>query len=128
MELKKLQEKNYTILIWGQPISKLSTKFKMEPQKLKDICGEKKIPLPARGHWSKVRFNKEVVKPPLPKIEHNNSQINIDPSPKARKFRTDYHRRAYELEQRKDLKFKVPKRISNYHPLVRASKNALGKY
>lgn len=125
MDEKNITRKELYHLIWDQPISKLSTKFKIEPQKLKDICGEKKIPVPTRGHWSKVRFNKEVVKPPLPEIENNNSQINIDTSPKARKFRTDYHRRAYELEQRKDLKFKDPGRISTYHPLVRASKRLL---
>lgn len=108
-------------LIWKQPLSQLAKRFNVEPQRLKEICAENEIPLPNRGYWSKVRFNKKVVEPPLPLIKNSNSKINL----KTRKFRTDYHKRAFELEQRKDLKFKVPGRISTYHPIVRTSKKLL---
>lgn len=108
-------------LVWKQPINQLAKRYKIEPHRLKEICTENNIPLPNRGYWSKVRFNKKVVKTPLSKIENFNSEVNL----KARKFRTDYHKRAFELEQRDDLKFKVPRKISTYHPLVRTSKKLL---
>ena len=113
-------------LVWNEPLSKLATKFNIETQYLKDICLENNIPLPTRGYWSKVRFDKEIDKPILPKIENENLKINIAQQ-QNRKFKTDYHRRAFELEQRKDLNFKVPARISKYHPLVRSSEKLLEK-
>jgi len=109
--------------VWNQPMGKLAKKFKIEQHKLREICIENKIPTPNKGYWSKIRFNKKVNKTPLSKIENSNSLINI----KARKFKTDYHKRAFELEQREDLKFKVPGRISAYHTLVRTSKKLLEK-
>ncbi|SDL60074.1 hypothetical protein [Kriegella aquimaris] len=121
MENSILNRQELYHLVWDQPISKLAKKFKIEPKRLKDICIENEIPLPNRGYWSKVRFNKKVDKTPLPKIENDHYPINL----KTRKFRTDYHKRAFELEQRKDLKFKVPGRIVTYHPMVRATKKLL---
>ncbi|MCG2460839.1 hypothetical protein K8352_08765 [Flavobacteriaceae bacterium F89] len=123
-----MKEKNFTRkelydLVWEQPMCKLAKKFKIEPQRLKEICEENEIPLPNSGYWSKVRFNKEVIKTQLPKIKNDNSQINL----KTRKFKADYLRRAFELEQRNDLKFKVPTRISTYHSLVRPAKKLFEK-
>tara|TARA_R110002051_G_scaffold7053_3_gene33263 strand:+ start:14979 stop:16055 length:1077 start_codon:yes stop_codon:yes gene_type:complete len=114
-------------LVWNEPLSKLATKFNIETQYLKDICLENNIPLPTRGYWSKVRFNKEIEKITLPKIENKNPKINLDPRQQHKKFKTDYHRRAFELEQRRDLNFKVPARISTYHPLIMTSKKLLEK-
>ena len=114
-------------LVWDHPISKLAKTFNLDPQRVKDICVENKIPLPYRGYWSKVRFKKKVVKTSLPKMENSIARINLNSGPKTRKFRTDYHQRAYELEQRKELKFIVPGSISIYHPMVKSSKKLLEK-
>lgn len=114
-------------LVWNHPLNELATRFNVETQYLKDICLENNIPLPTRGHWSKVKFNKEINKPTLPKIENKDLKINLDSKHQNKKFRTDYHRRAFELEQRKDLNFKVPVRISKYHPLVRSTEKLLEK-
>lgn len=108
-------------LVWKQPLTQLSKILQVEPQRVKEICIENKIPLPTKGYWSKVRFNKKVDKTPLPELEKGNVEINL----KTRKFRTAYHKQAFELGQRKDLNFKVPRRISTYHPLVRTSKKLL---
>ncbi len=121
MDKSSLTREQLYKLVWKEPFSRLSKSFNIESQRLKEICIENEIPLPNRGYWSKVRFNKKVVKTPLPKIENGDSQINL----KTRKFRTDYHKRAFELEQREDLRFKVPGRILVYHPIVTASKKLL---
>lgn len=121
MEKTVLTRQELYDLVWSLPMSKLAKKFKVEQERLKEICTENTIPLPKRGYWSKVRFNKKEVKAPLPKIENSNFLINL----KTREFRTDYHKRAFELEQRKYLKFKVPGSISTYRPLVKTSKKLL---
>ena len=125
MEENKFSRKELYNLVWDQPISKLAKMFNIDPQCLKDICAENNIPLPNRGYWSKVRFNKNVVKTTLPITENGKTHINLNPGIETRKFRTDYHKRAYELEQRKELKFKIPGSISIYHPIVRSSKKLL---
>ncbi|WP_339655362.1 hypothetical protein [uncultured Maribacter sp.] len=108
-------------LVWSKSISAIANDFQIKPQRVKEICKENEIPLPDRGYWSKIRFKKKVVKTPLPMIEHDNLLIDLN----IRKFRTDYHKRAFELAQRQDLNFKVPRKISTYHPLVKSSKNLL---
>jgi len=127
MHKKAFKRQELYELVWNEPLSKLSTRFNIETQYLKDICLENHIPLPTSGHWSKVKFNKEINKPTLPKIENKDLKINLDSKHQNKKFRTDYHRRAFELEQREDLNFKVPVRISKYHPLVRSSEKLLEK-
>lgn len=126
MHKKTFKRQELYELVWNEPLSKLSTRFYIETQYLKDICLENNIPLPTRGYWSKARFNKEIEKPTLPTIENENPKINIVQQ-QNRKFKTDYHRRAFELEQRKDLNFKVPVRISKYHQLVRSTERLLEK-
>lgn len=74
MEEKNFSRKEFYNLAWGQPMSKLAKIFNIDPQILKDICEENKIPLPNTGYWSKVRFNKKVVKTA-------NNDHNIPPSP-----------------------------------------------
>ncbi len=118
-----LTRKDLYDLVWSKSISAIANDFQIKPYRLREICQENKIPLPDRGYWSKLRFKKKVVKIPLPIIENDNLQINL----KTRKFRTDYHKRTFELTQRQDLNFKVPGRISTYHPLVESSKNLLEK-
>jgi hypothetical protein len=125
MKENNFSRKELYNLVWDQPIGKLAKIFNIDTQSLKDICGENKIPLPNRGYWSKIKFNKKVVKTSLPIMENSITHINLNSGPKIRKFRTDYHKRAYELEQRKDLKFIVPGSISFYHPIVRNSKKLL---
>ncbi|MFX0555630.1 hypothetical protein ACOCEA_02470 [Maribacter sp. CXY002] len=127
MDEKTFNRQELFELVWNEPLNKLAKKFNIEPQSLKDICTENNIPLPTLGFWSKVKFNKKVVKPTLPKIKNEDPKINLDCKQHIRKYRTDYHRRAFELEQRKDLNFKVPERISTYHSLIRASKKLLEK-
>lgn len=123
MEKIELSRQELYEWVWNQPMGKLAKKFKIEQHRLREICIENKIPIPNRGYWSKIRFNKKVDKAPLSKIENSESLINL----KARKFKSDYHKRAFELEQRNDLKFKVPGKISIYHPLVKTSKKLLEK-
>lgn len=118
-----LTRKDLYDLVWSKSISAIANDFQIKPHRLREICQENKIPLPERGYWSKLRFKKKVIKIPLPIIENDNLQINL----KTRKFRTDYHKRAFELAQRQDLNFNVPGKISKYHPLVESSKNLLEK-
>lgn len=112
-------------LVWEQSLNDLSEQLEVTQQQLKDICQEYNIPLPSRGHWTKVRFNKQISKKPLPKTEKRDIKINLAAHPKSKKFKTDYHKRAYELEQQSNLHFKVPKRIVQYHPTIRKSKKLL---
>ncbi len=112
-------------LVWGQSLNKLSEQLNVTPQLLKDFCKEYNIPLPNRGYWTQVRFNKQVVKVPLPKMENGHIKINLISDVTPKKFKTDYHKRAYELEQQSNLHFQVPKRIAKYHPTVRNSKKLL---
>ena len=111
-------------LIWQKPVKSIAEHYQLKPQEIKNICLENEIPMPKSGHWSKIKHGKKVVKPGLPKMEGEGS-IALKPQKKPRKFRTDYHKRAFELQRQFELRFIVPKRVVKYHPLIRQTQKLL---
>ena len=121
MKKTQLTRQELYDLVWDQPINMLIRTLNIESKRLREICADHNIPLPKNGYWSQIRFDKDVVKIPLPRIENNFAEIDLN----SKTFRTEYHRRAYDLEQRKELRFKVPESISTYHPIVKSSKKLI---
>lgn len=80
------------------------------------------IPLPRSGYWSKLKFNKKVVKTKLPK-QSNNPEISLE------KTNTILYKGTHlssELTLRKEigeLKLTVPEKLSNPHKYITATKN-----
>jgi hypothetical protein len=52
-------------LVWSKPLISLSKKYKVLYPEFKKICEKMNIPLPGTGYWSKLKFNKPVVRPTL---------------------------------------------------------------
>ena len=64
-------------LVWSKPLSTIVKEFDISYSTIKDIYTKNNIPCPDSGYWSKLKFNKEVVKKPLPKLEGRN-EISIN--------------------------------------------------
>ena len=54
------------VLVWENPLSKLSKKYNLSDNGLRKVCKKLDIPLPKNGHWQKIQFNKKVIKEKLP--------------------------------------------------------------
>tara|TARA_R110002012_G_scaffold272711_1_gene458357 strand:+ start:16547 stop:16801 length:255 start_codon:yes stop_codon:yes gene_type:complete len=75
-EITFTREELYS-LVWKQSLNDLSEQLEVTQQRLKDVCQEYNIPLPDRGYWTKVRFNKKITKTPLAKVGNRNIKINL---------------------------------------------------
>lgn len=126
MNLKKpaLTRKGLYDLIWQKPVKFIAEQYQLKPHEVKNICLKNEIPMPKSGHWSKIKHGKKVVRPSLPKMKGEGS-ILLKPKKSTRKFRTEYQKRAFELQQQFELRFIVPKRVIKYHPLIRQTQKLL---
>lgn len=62
-------------IVWSKPIKSIAATYKIPEYSLSKICKDNNIPLPMLGYWSKVKFNKSVIKTTLPKVDNLNSSI-----------------------------------------------------
>lgn len=47
-------------LIWTKPLKEVAEEIELSINTLKKICKDYVIPLPKKGHWTKIAFGKEV--------------------------------------------------------------------
>jgi hypothetical protein len=52
--------------VWQTPMTHLAAQFKISGSSLKELCKRHEIPLPARGHWTKVELGRGDARPELP--------------------------------------------------------------
>jgi hypothetical protein len=57
--------------LWNNSMLSLSKKYQIEYNLFRRIIRELKIPYPGSGYWTKIKFNKDVVKPDLPTIDND---------------------------------------------------------
>lgn len=57
--------------VWNQPVIKVAESYGVSNVAIKKICKSMNIPTPPNGYWTKLKFGKEVKKPPLPPAKTN---------------------------------------------------------
>jgi len=120
--LKRIELYN---LLWEKPLKEVAEEIELPINTLKKICKDYVIPLPKKGHWTKIAFGKKVEKIQLEIIDYTNDQA-ID----VQKYVTQHENSfSYKLENRiKEIKqessnfIQVPKRLTNPDPLVARTK------
>jgi hypothetical protein len=63
-------------LVWSKPMTHLAKELGLSDVGLRKICVKFGIPLPPRGHWSRLQFGKQDPRPELPFV-NNNPQIRL---------------------------------------------------
>lgn len=117
-------------LVWTKPLKEISEDLELSIIILKKICKDYLIPLPKKGHWTKIAFGKEVERTQLEKVDYPNDQA-ID----VQKYGTDYknsfsyklEKRIQEIEQESANFIQVPKRLTNPDPLIVRAKTYFSK-
>lgn len=62
MKKTQLTRQELYDLVWDQSIIMLTRTLNIESKRLREICADHNIPLPKKGYWSQIRFDKDVVK------------------------------------------------------------------
>ena len=77
MESKKYSRQEFYDLAWSKPLTKLAIDLNFPYDQLRRICKANNIPVPKSGYWLKVKFNKKVIKPPLPEQNDGHDLIEL---------------------------------------------------
>lgn len=117
--------------VWETPMRSLAREYGLSDVGLAKICKRFLIPRPAVGYWAKQKSGKRTRRTPLPRTS--------DPSIETIEFLLGSPEPLADTEETLDEDFKqlldraqalptviVPAAIRNLHPLVAATKNALG--
>lgn len=112
-------------LVWSTPVIHIAKEYGFSDNGLRKICKKYNIPLPNSGYWSKLKFNKKVVKTKLPKqnddpqisLENKNAKLNTGNHPlsKLALIKTT-------IQESTDLNLTVPDNLSKPHKYTQATK------
>lgn len=128
MKKETITRKELYDLIWSEPISIIAKRYNISDVGLRKICIRKNIPVPDRGHWTKVRFGYKVRKRKLTKYTGEDkielSMVFADnsdtPSPLAQLNALEK-----EIQNDPDLPTLVPERLPDPDPLIKQAKISL---
>jgi hypothetical protein len=123
MEKQILTRKELYDLIWAGPMSLITRKYDITYPQLKRICFDLSVPIPENGHWTKIRFGKQVNIKSLPSNYSGEDEIelierdfyNVSPD-------TLSDNRANN-ECKRDELFRVPDKLVNPDFLILNTKN-----
>jgi|TARA_R110002020_G_scaffold191187_1_gene390954 hypothetical protein len=113
-------------LVWSKPVTHIAKQYGFSDNGIRKICKKHTIPLPNSGYWSKLKYNKPVVKAKLPKQDDNPKIILENTNPalfEGSHKRSELAIAKKELANTKGLIFKVPNKLSKPHSLTVATRN-----
>ncbi|WP_282035440.1 hypothetical protein [Aquimarina algiphila] len=127
---KTLTRKELYDLVWSSPLTKLAKEFSYSDSGLRKICKKHNIPLPKAGYWAKIKYNKKVIKVPLPiskKNQNDEIEIRIDKENNREKSHPNsiIAQLKKEIRNSKEISLNVPDRLSNPDPLIKKVKEDL---
>lgn len=113
-------------LVWGKPVTKLAKELGVSDVGLAKACRRHDIPIPPRGHWTKLQFGKTSPQIPLPARDQDEEvQLTIQtPREIARKERSRALVKAVErvAEELPPPSFEISAKLDKQHPLVKATR------
>ena len=131
IEINHISRTELYDLVWSIPMIKLAERFGLSDNGLKKKCEKHKIPRPKMGHWTKIECGHNIEKTPLPIIDDPSLEIIefYEKPIKQASHRNNELREEQSPAILKALKFKFPKRVAKYHPLIKKYReNAKEKY
>jgi len=109
-------------MVWKEPLSKLSKKYKISDNGLRKVCRSMKVPFPRHGYWQKVQSGKKSVKVKF--IEKFDGKLYCTlflrekDTNSAESIISPLKSLMIEIENDESLSLKVPDRLSNPDDLI----------
>lgn len=116
-------------LVWEKPVIRLAKELGVSDVGLAKACRRHDIPIPPRGHWTKLQFGKSSPKTALPPQDQDNEVQLTIPTPReiARKEKRRALVKAVEhvAEQLTTPQYEISAELLKLHPLVKATNTYL---
>ncbi len=113
--------------IWTEPMTKLSAQLGISDVALAKTCRKLNIPRPSRGHWARIAAGQDSPRPALPAADSRTPKVarfDVWPAPPAPDEATQA---AIDREDLLQFRIEVSGSLTEPHPFVRQSKDALRK-
>jgi hypothetical protein len=128
MDTKIFTRKELYDLVWFEPLSALSNKYKISGTGLRKICVRMSIPLPRAGHWQNLRAGKPAEKIALPVNYKGETEITL-----SLRGSGDLHhaegnavpRKHEDLKPATGIKLIVPARLTSTDRRIIAARESL---
>lgn len=116
--------------VWNEPVKIVSLRYGLSDVGLKKLCTRLQIPTPSRGYWTKLKAGKRL--PPKPKLREYTGKpaflfkpINALRIDHDKPEQVDEHLQVIlEFERDPANRIHVPVRVTKWHPLVAATREA----
>ncbi|MGA8136845.1 MAG: hypothetical protein WCA48_22215 [Pseudomonas gingeri] len=117
--------------IWSESMVQVAPRYNLSDVGLKKLCARLQIATPPRGYWAKVKAGKRVH--PRPKLREYvghpgylyRPTVQPTPSVKAAEPVDSRLQQVLTFEQQPENQILVPTRVTHWHPLVVAARDAL---
>ncbi|NMC34491.1 MAG: hypothetical protein GYA36_18880 [Veillonellaceae bacterium] len=79
INMKKLKVTRQEIydMVWNEPLSSITKRYTTTYPELRKVLTELDIPIPENGHWSKLKFGKQVEIKPLPEDYTGKNEVEL---------------------------------------------------
>ncbi|UFN51585.1 hypothetical protein LPC08_25310 (plasmid) [Roseomonas sp. OT10] len=114
--------------VWREPMTRVAERYGVSGVALAKTCRKLGVPVPPRGHWAKLQHGKPSPQPPLPPAENPATEkaVTITASVKVDTLTDDPAVAArLEEEARPENRITVAERLTDPHPAVRATADAI---
>ena len=64
-------------MVWAESLSSIVKKYQLTYSELRKILADMVIPIPENGHWSKLKFGKQVEIKPLPEDYTGKNEVEL---------------------------------------------------
>jgi len=112
-------------LVWEKPVIRLAKELGVSDVGLAKACRRHDIPIPPRGHWTKLQFAKASPQTPLPAQDQDEDVQLTIPTPRevARKEKSRAQVKVVEriAKELPPTSFEISAGLETQHPLVKAT-------
>lgn len=119
--------------VWAEPVMVVAPRYGLSDVGLKKLCARLQVPTPTRGHWAKVKAGRRI--PPKPKLKEFKGDprhlfkphIPLVTRAKEQTLVDERFQAVTAYEQNPANRITVPDRVTRWHPLVAATRDAFHK-
>lgn len=109
--------------VWEKALMLVAADYGLSDNGLKKICIKMNIPIPYNGYWAKLKYGKNVLKTPLPKLKPGDLETyKLEIEEKQEIEMMERYISLIEFEQQPENKITVPDKFARLHPLVKLTK------
>lgn len=114
--------------VWSAPVRDVAKRYGLSDVGLAKVCSKLAVPIPGRGHWSRIAAGQELEREPLPPpveglpLDH---EIRRWKQPDDGAPVGDEAKELLAREQEPEMRLIVPEQLRQPHPLVREAAQLL---